>query len=86
MLLLLPLLLVSAMLSGIFNKIKQIVNIVVFIVFIPELFFTLPKNGSRAEIAAVHGVLYSLCYIFLNIIFDWKNIKNCIISLFKGGG
>jgi hypothetical protein len=76
---------VSAMLSGIFNKIKQIVNIVVFIVFIPELFFTLPKNGSRAEIAAVHGILYSLCYIFLNIIFDWKNIKNCIVSLFKGG-
>ena len=83
MLLLLPLLLVSAMLSGIFNKIKQIVNIVVFIVFIPELFFTLPNNGSRAEIAAVHGVLYSLCYIFLNIIFDWKNIKNYIISLFN---
>jgi hypothetical protein len=47
--------------------------------------FTLPKNGSRAEVAAVHGVLYSLCYIFLNIIFDWRNIKNCIISLFKGG-
>jgi len=84
-LLLLPLLLVSAMLSGIFNKIKQIVNIIVFIIFIPELLFTLPNNGSRAEVAAVHGVLYSLCYIFLNIIFDWKNIKDCIISLFKVG-
>ena len=74
------------MLSGIFNKIKQIVNIIVFIVFIPELFFTLPnKNGSRAAIAAVHGILYSLFYIFLNIMFDWKNVKNCIVSLFKGG-
>ena len=73
------------MLSGIFNKIKQILNIGVFIVFIPELFFTLPKNGSRAAVAAVHGILYSLCYIFLNIIFDWKNIKACVMSLFKGG-
>jgi hypothetical protein len=74
------------MLSGIFNKIKQFLNIGVFIVFIPELLFTLPKNGSRAAVAAVHGILYSLCYIFLNIIFDWKNIKACIMSLFKGGG
>jgi hypothetical protein len=73
------------MLSGIFNKVKQILNIGVFIVFIPELFFTLPKNGSRAAVAAVHGILYSLCYIFLNIIFDWKNIKACVMSLFKGG-
>jgi hypothetical protein len=75
------------MLSGIFNKIKQIVNIIVFIIFIPELIFTLPnKNGSRAAIAAVHGVLYSSFYIFLTIIFDWRNIKTCIMSLFKGGG
>ena len=58
------------MLAGIFNKVKQFINIAVFIVFIPELFFTLPKNGSRGAIAAVHGILYSLCYIFLNIIFD----------------
>jgi hypothetical protein len=74
------------MLSGIFDKIKKVLNIAVFIVFIPELFFTLPKNGSRAAVAAVHGILYSLCYIFLTIIFDWKNIKACIMSLFKGGG
>ena len=74
------------MLSGIFNKVRQFLNIAVFIVFIPELIFTLPKNGSRAAIAAVHGVLYSLCYIFLTIIFDWKNIKGCIITLFKGDG
>lgn len=74
------------MLSGIFDKIKKVLNIAVFIVFIPELFFTLPKNGSRAAVAAVHGILYSLCYIFLTIIFDWKNIKACITSLFKGGG
>jgi hypothetical protein len=60
------------MLSGIFNKVKQILNIGVFIVFIPELLFTLPKNGSRAA-------------VFLNIIFDWKNIKACVMSLFKGG-
>jgi O-antigen/teichoic acid export membrane protein len=74
------------MLSGIFDKVKQFINIAVFIVFIPELFFTLPKNGSRAAVAAVHGILYSLCYIFLTIIFDWKNIKNCIMSSVKGGG
>jgi hypothetical protein len=74
------------MLSGIFNKVKLFINIAVFIIFIPELLFTLPKGGSRAAVAAVHGVLYSLCYIFLTIIFDWKNIKGCIMSLFKGGG
>ena len=72
------------MLAGIFNKVKQFINIAVFIIFIPELFFTLPKNGSRAAVAAVHGILYSLCYIFLNIIFDWKNIKACIVSMTKG--
>lgn len=70
------------MLAGIFNKIKTILNITIFILFIPELFFTLPKDGNRKSIAAVHGILYSLCYIFLNIIFDWKNIKGCIMSLF----
>lgn len=69
------------MLSGIFNIIKKIVNIVIFILFIPELFFKLPKSGSRAAIAAVHGILYSLCYIFIYIIFDWKSIKNCITGL-----
>lgn len=74
------------MLAGIFNKVKQFINIAVFIVFIPELFFTLPKNGSRRAIAVVHGILYSLCYIFLTIIFDWKNIKACIVSMAKGKG
>jgi hypothetical protein len=69
-----------------FNKVKQFINIAVFIIFIPELFFKLPKNGSRAAVAAVHGILYSLCYIFLNIIFDWKNIKACIVSMTKGKG
>jgi hypothetical protein len=61
---------------------KKLINIIVFILFIPELFFTLPKDGNRKSIAAVHGILYSLCYIFLNIIFDWRNIKDCIMSLF----
>ena len=72
------------MLSGMFNKVKQFINIAVFIIFIPELMFKLPGGGSRAAVAAVHGILYSLCYIFLTIIFDWKNIKTCIMSLFKG--
>lgn len=74
------------MIAGVFDKIKKFINIAVFIVFIPELFFTLPKNGKRGAVAAVHGILYSLCYIFLNIIFDWKNIKECIVSLYKGAG
>jgi len=74
------------MIAGMFNKVKQFINIAVFIIFIPELFFKLPKNGSRAAVAAVHGILYSLCYIFLNIIFDWKNIKACIVSMTKGKG
>ena len=69
------------MIAGVFDKIKKFINIAVFIVFIPELFFKLPKSGSRAAIAAVHGILYSLCYIFIYIIFDWKSIKNCITGL-----
>ena len=66
--------------------ISSLINIIVFIIFIPELLFTLPKNGNRKTIAAVHGILYSLCYIFLNIIFDWKNIKACIVSMTKSKG
>jgi hypothetical protein len=72
------------MLAGIFNNIKKVINIVIFIIFIPELIFKLPKSGNRAAVAAVHGILYSLCYIFLHIIFDWKNIKDCIMSLIEG--
>ena len=61
--------------------ISSLINIIVFIIFIPELLFTLPKNGNRKTIAAVHGILYSLCYMLLTIVSDTANIKKCIKSL-----
>jgi hypothetical protein len=61
--------------------ILSVINTIIFILFIPELFFTLPKNGNRKSIAAVHGILYSLVYMLITIFADYKNIKKCAESL-----
>jgi hypothetical protein len=60
---------------------SSFINTIIFILFLPELFFTLPKNGNRKSIAAVHGILYSLVYMLLTISADSKNMKKCVESL-----
>ena len=62
--------------------IKRLFFIIIFIIFIPGFFFQLPKNGSQLAVAAVHGLLYSLVYTLLDVIFSIKRIIMCI----KTGG
>lgn len=52
--------------------------VALFILFIPGFFFQLPKSGSKLIVAAVHGVLYSLAFVILEIIFNLKRIYLCI--------
>ena len=64
--------------------IKHAIFIVVFILYIPGLFFQIPKNGTKLAVAAVHGLLYALVYTVLEVIFNMKRIVMCISSGGKG--
>ena len=63
---------------------KNFLFIALFIVFIPGFFFQLPATGSKIVVAAVHGVLYSLAFMILEINFNLKRIYLCIKSLGTG--
>lgn len=63
---------------------RNFLFIALFIVFIPGFFFQLPANGSKIVVAAVHGVLYSLAFMILEINFNLKRIYLCIKSLGTG--
>jgi hypothetical protein len=53
------------MFGAIFNFFESLIYIVLFIVFIPNFFFTLPSDGKKMTVAAVHGILYSLAFAHL---------------------
>ena len=61
--------------------VSKLINTLAFIIFIPDLLFTLPKNGSRKVVAAVHGILYSLIYMLLTMASDSKGREKCAESL-----
>ena len=63
---------------------RNFLFIALFIVFIPGFFFQLPKSGKKIVVAAVHGVLYSLAFVVLEILFNLKRIYLCIKSLGTG--
>jgi hypothetical protein len=63
---------------------RNFLFIALFIVFIPGFFFQLPESGSKITVAAVHGVLYSLAFVVLEIIFNLKRIYACMKSLGTG--
>jgi len=58
--------------------------VALFIVFIPGFFFQLPKSGKKIVVAAVHGVLYSLAFVILEILFNLNRIYACIKSAGMG--
>jgi hypothetical protein len=60
---------------------RNFLFIVLFIVFIPDFFFQLPKSGSKMTVAAVHGILYAVSFVILEIIFNLKRIYACAKSL-----
>ena len=67
-------------LSGIVTIVKHVIFVIVFILFIPGFFFTLPKNGTQLAVSAVHGLLYALVYTILEVIFNIRRIIKCIKS------
>jgi hypothetical protein len=66
--------------SFIVNIIKKILFITLFIVFIPDFFFEIPKGGSKIGVAALHGLIYSLLYVLIEVIFSMKRIIMCSAS------
>jgi len=48
---------------------------------IPDFFFKIPNNGSRIIVALVHGLIYSVAFVILDIIFNSKRIYLCAKSL-----
>ena len=48
---------------------------------IPDFFFKIPSNGSRIIVALVHGLIYSIAFVILDIIFNMKRIFLCAKSL-----
>ena len=69
-------------LGGVATIIKRIIFILLFILFIPGFFFEIPKNGSQISVAAVHGLLYSLVFVLLEVAFNIVRIIRCV----KSGG
>ena len=61
----------------ILNIIKKILFIVLFFIFIPDFFFEIPKGGSKIAVAALHGLIYSLIYVLIEVIFSMKRIIMC---------
>lgn len=68
------------MLAKIFNFFQSLIYIVIFILFIPDFFFKIPKDGDRKTVAAIHGLIYSLLFVIIHIIFSSKRIALCSAS------
>ena len=69
------------MLGHIFNIFRILIYVTLFIVIIPDFFFTIPPSGSKVLIVAVHGLIYAGAFVLLDIIFNSKRIFLCIKSL-----
>ena len=65
----------------ILNISRNILFIILFIILIPDFFFKIPSSGSRIIVALVHGLIYSVAFILLDILFNMKRIYLCIKSL-----
>jgi hypothetical protein len=65
----------------ILNISRNILFIILFIILIPDFFFKIPSNGSRIIVALVHGLIYSVAFVLLDIMFNMKRIYLCIKSL-----
>ncbi len=67
-------------LGGVAKFLKRLIYIFVFISFIPRFFFQLPKDGSKLAVAAVHGLLYALAYVLIEMLFNLKRIGKCLAT------
>ena len=69
------------MIDFIFNSIRSLIYIFVFILLIPDFFFKLPPNGSKIMVSLVHGLIYAAAFVILDILFNMKRIYLCAKSL-----
>jgi hypothetical protein len=69
------------MLGYIFNITRTFLFITLFIIFIPDFFFQLPPNGSKIVVSLVHGLLYAVAFVLLDVMFSMKRIYLCAKSL-----
>jgi hypothetical protein len=69
------------MLGYIFNIVRILIYFTLFILLIPDLFFTIPPSGSKIMVTSVHGLIYAGVFVLLDIIFNSKRIFLCIKSL-----
>ncbi len=69
------------MIDFIFNFIRSLIYIFVFILLIPDFFFKLPPNGSKIMVSLVHGLIYAAAFVILDILFNMKRIYLCAKSL-----
>ena len=69
------------MLDFIFNFTRNFLYITLFILLIPDFFFTLPPNGSKIMVSLVHGLIYSAAFVLLDVMFSMKRIYLCAKSL-----
>jgi hypothetical protein len=69
------------MFDFIFNFTKNFLYIVLFILLIPDFFFTIPPNGSRIMVSLVHGAIYAAAFVLLDVFFSMKRIYLCAKSL-----
>ena len=69
------------MFEFIFNFTRNFLFIFLFILFIPDFFFQIPKNGSRVMVSLVHGLIYASAFVILDILFNMKRIYLCAKSL-----
>jgi hypothetical protein len=47
------------------NAVDLLISAVVFAVFVPGVFFTLPKGGSKTTVLATHAVLFVVVMFYL---------------------
>ena len=69
------------MLGHIFNIVRILIYFTLFILLIPDLFFTIPSSDNKVLVVAVHGLIYAGAFVLLDIIFNSKRIFLCIKSL-----
>jgi hypothetical protein len=53
-----------------------IVLVLLFVIFTPKIFFSLPIKGSKYTIAFVHAILFALTWVLIHT-FVWRMVPHC---------
>jgi len=58
------------------NILMFIVLVLLFVIFTPKIFFSLPIKGSKYTIAFVHAILFALTWVLIHT-FVWRMVPHC---------